>query len=327
MVCTKKNGSCSVLTGMRATAFPPIFTRIDFGRPREREIVAREGSPSLILRWMTCSLWAVFVLSVLPVSGTRTAVAETIRISGTGGAMGTMRILGEAFRKAHPDTHVVLFHGMGSSGGIKAALAGRLDIGLSGRPLSGEERARGIRETRYARTPFVFAVHQSVGITDLTLEKVAEIFAGKRDWENGKRIRLVLRPQEDSDIKILKNMSPAMSAAVDVALRRSGMIVATTDHDAADAIENVPGAFGGTTLALVLSEKRAVRVLTLDGVAPSVRTMIDRSYPYSKTFYMVTKINPPAAVRRFMDFVRSPAGAAILSRNGQEAVRLEGSLP
>jgi phosphate transport system substrate-binding protein len=215
---------------------------------------------------------------------------------------------------------------MGSSGGIKATLAGRLDIGLSGRPLSGEERARGLQETKYARTPFVFAVHRTVEITGLTLKDVVEIYAGKRDWENGKRIRLVLRPREDSDIPILKNMSPAMSAAVDIALSRKGMIVATTDHDAADAIEDVPGAFGGTTLALVFSEKRALRVLALDGVAPSVRTMIDRSYPYSKSFYMVTKSHPSAAVRRFMDFVRSPSGAAILSRNGQEAVRRKGIL-
>jgi phosphate transport system substrate-binding protein len=122
-------------------------------------------------------------------------------------------------------------------------------------------------------------------------------------------------------------MSPAMSAAVDIALRRKAMIVATTDHDAADAIETVPGAFGGTTLSLVLSEKRALRVLALDGIVPSVRTMADRSYPYSKTFFMVTKKNPPASVRRFIDFVRSPAGAAILAKNGQEAVRQGGIRP
>jgi phosphate transport system substrate-binding protein len=105
------------------------------------------------------------------------------------------------------------------------------------------------------------------------------------------------------------------------------MIVATTDHDAADVIETVPGAFGGTTLSLVVSEKRALRVLALDGVVPSVRNMANRSYPYSKTFFMVTGKNPPAAVRRFIDFVRSPAGAAILTRNGQAAVRQEGILP
>ena len=271
--------------------------------------------------------WAVAVLAVLLVSSPRSAVAESIRISGTGGAIATMRILGDAFRNANPGVRVDILPGMGSSGSVKAVLAGRLDIGLSGRALSDEERAQGAMETRYARTPFVFGVNGAMKMTGLTLEGLAAIYAGERDWENGKRIRLVLRPPEDSDIAVLKSMSPAMNTAVDIALRRKGMIVATTDHDAADAIESVPGAIGGTTLSLLLSEKRALRVISLDGVTPSVRTMDDRSYPYSKTFFMVTKKNPPASVRRFIDFVRSPAGAAILAKNGQGAVREEGLLP
>jgi phosphate transport system substrate-binding protein len=274
----------------------------------------------------TISGWAVAFLAMLFLSGPRGAAAETIRISGTDGAIGTIRILGEAFRKTNPGIRIELLPGMGSNGSVKALLAGRLDIGLSGRALSGEERAQGVVETRYARTPFVFAVNSALRMTGLTSEGLAGIYAGKRDWDNGKRIRLVLRPQADSDIAVLKGMSPAMSAAVDVALRRKGMIVATTDHDAADAIESVPGAFGGTTLSLVLSEKRALRVLALDGVVPSVRTMADRSYPYGKTFFMVTKNNPPASVRRFIDFVRSPAGVAILAKYGQGAVRQDGIL-
>jgi len=271
--------------------------------------------------------WAVAVLALLLVSGPRSAVAETIRISGTGGAIGTMRILGEAFRKTTPGIRVELLPGMGSSGSVRAVLAGRLDIGLSARTLSGEERAQGVVETGYARSPFVFGVNSTLKMTGLTLAGLAEIYAGKRDWENGKRIRLVLRPPEDSDYPVLKSMSPAMSAAIDIALRRKGMIVATTDHDAVDAIESVPGAFGGTTLSLVLSEKRALRILSLDGITPSVRTMVDTSYPYSKTFFVVTKKNPPASVSRFIDFVRSPAGAAILAKNGQVAARKEGILP
>lgn len=278
-------------------------------------------------RRKTISGWAVAVLAVLLVSGPRSAVAETIRISGAGGAIGTIRILGEAFRKIYPEIRVDVLPSMGSSGSVKAVLAGRLDIGLSVRTLSGEERAQGVVETRYARTPFVFGVNSTLKMTGLTLEDVAGIYGGKRDWENGKRIRLVLRPPEDSDIAVLKSMSPAMSAAVDIALRRKGMIMATTGHDAADAIESVPGAFGATTLSLLLSEKRALRILSLDGITPSVRTMADRSYPYSKTFFMVTRKNLPASVRRFIDFVRSPAGAAILAKNGQEAVREEGILP
>ena len=286
-----------------------------------------EGSLFLIGGQRSYSGWAVAVLAVMLVSGSRSVASETIRISGTGGAMETMRILGEEFRKNNPGMRVELMPGMGSSGGIKAVLAGRLEIGLSGRTLNDEERLRGAVETRYARTPFVFAVNRTLKITGMTLNGVAAIYAGKRDWEGGKRIRLVLRSPEDSDVPVLKRMSPAMSAAVDIAVRRKGMIVATTDEDAANIIENVPGAFGGTTLSLFLSEKRAFRVLALDGVVPSVRTMADRSYPYSKTFFMVTRKDPSAAVRRFIDFVRSPAGSAILLKYGQAAVRKEGIAP
>ena len=270
--------------------------------------------------------WAVAVLAVLLLSGPRNAVAEAIRISGTGGAIGTMRILGEAFGKNNPGIRVEILPVMGSSGSIRAVGAGRLDVGLSGRTLSAEERALGVVETKYARTPFVFGVNSAVKMTGLTLEGLAAIYSGDREWENGKRIRLVLRPPEDSDIPVLKSMSPAMRRAVDIAMRRKGMIVATTDDDAANAIESVPGAFGGTTLSLVVSEKRALRVLALDGVVPSVKAMADRSYPYSKTFFMVTKRNPSDAVRRFIDFVRSTAGAAILAKYGQGAVR-EGIVP
>jgi phosphate transport system substrate-binding protein len=170
-------------------------------------------------------------------------------------------------------------------------------------------------------------VNPTLKMTGLTLEGLAAIYAGKRDWENGKRIRLILRPAEDSDIPVIKGISPEMSEAVDIAMRRKGMTVATTDDDAADAIENVPGAFGGTTLSLVLSEKRTLGVLALNGVVPSVRTMADRSYPYHKNFSMVTKKDPPAPVRRFIDFVRSPAGAAILAKNGQEPLPEEGIRP
>ncbi|HLO09443.1 MAG TPA: substrate-binding domain-containing protein [Desulfobacteria bacterium] len=286
-----------------------------------------EGSLFLISGRRTFSGWAVAVLVVLLVSGSRNVAAETVRISGTGGAMETMRILGEAFMKNNPGIRVEMLPGMGSSGSIKAVLAGRLDIGLSGRTLNDEEREQGAVETRYAKTPFVFAVNRTLKITGMTLEGVAGIYAGKRDWEGGKRIRLVLRSPEDTDVSVLKGMSPAMSAAVDIAVRRKGMIIATTDDDAANIIESVPGAFGGTTLSLVLSEKRALRVLALDGVVPSVRTMADRSYPYSKTFFMVTRKNPSAAVLRFIDFVRSPAGSAILSKYGQAAVRWDGGLP
>jgi phosphate transport system substrate-binding protein len=61
----------------------------------------------------------------------------------------------------------------------------------------------------------------------------------------------VLRPDSDIDKAVLKQMSPTMRRAVDSAIQRNGMYVVTTDQDAADAIESVPGSIGRTALAIV----------------------------------------------------------------------------
>ncbi len=269
-----------------------------------------------------CPDAAVAILAALLAFGPRSAVAATIRISGTGGAIGTMRILGEAFRKVRPDTRVVVTPSIGTGGAIKAVCDGDLEVGLSSRLPNAGECDRGCVARAYAKTPFVFGANMSVGAIGLTLPEIADIYLGKKDrWENGTRIRLILRPQGESDIERLKGMSPEMAAAVESAMRREGLIVAMTDQDTADAIEKIPGAFGGVTLAVVISEKRNIRVLKLNGVAPTARALANGSYPYAKTFYMITKRNSQPAVRQFVDFVRSPAGRAILSENGQTAIR------
>ncbi len=266
--------------------------------------------------------WAAAVVAALVAVGPPDAIAATVRVSGTGGAVATFHLLAEAFRKVRPDIDVVIVPGMGSSGGIRAAAAGKLDIGLSARPLRNGERSPEIVARVYARTPFVFVVNDGVRIDGLTLAEVTDIYAGRTTrWKDGRRIRLVLRPPTDTDISTLKGISPQMDAAVTSALRREGMMVGMNDQDAADAIERTPGAFGAVSLSLVLSEKRTLRVLALDGMAPDVRALKEGSSPYFKTFYLVTKRSPPPAARDFLEFVRSPAGAAILLKHGQVAER------
>lgn len=244
--------------------------------------------------------------------------AEMLRISGTGGAIGGMRLLAEAFRKAEPGVEVVIPRSIGSSGGIRAAIAGKLDIGLSARPLSAEERAEGGRQTAYARSAFVFAVNPDVKRSDITLAEVIDIYAGRKTtWDDGAALRLILRPAADTDTIALRKISPEMAYAVEQAQKREGLIVATTDQDSADEIERTGGSFGTSTLALVVSEKRRIRMLSLSGVKPATKSVRDGTYPCTKMFFMVTRQAPSPAAERFIRFVRSPEGKAILSRVGQ----------
>jgi len=89
-----------------------------------------------------------------------------------------------------------------------------------------------------------------------------------------------------------------------------------TDQDTASSIEKVPGALGPSTLALMLSEERALKALTLDGVVPSAENIANGRYPLFKQLLIVTGPKTPPEAQAFVSFVRSGAGREILAQTG-----------
>lgn len=260
---------------------------------------------------------ALGALLIAGILGTGAAAAEDLRIGGTGGSLAAMRMLGEAFAKSRPGTRIIVLPSLGSSGGIKAVLAGAIEVGLSSRPLKEGERGAGAMETEYGRTPFVFAVAASKARPGLSLKDLADIYAGRMDrWPDGTRIRLVLRPIGDSDSEMIKGMSPALRDALGEAEGRKGTAFAVTDQDAADGLEKIQGALGPTTLAQILAEGRALKALGLDGIEPSVEALADGRYPYHKRLFLVTTAKSPPTAREFVAFVKSATGRTILARTG-----------
>lgn len=258
------------------------------------------------------ALLAAALFSVAP------ARAETIRISGSGGPLASMRDFAAEFGKVRPEAQVVVMPALGSGGAIKAVMSGALQIGLSSRPLTAEEQRWRVVAVRYATTPFGFGVAARNRVPGLTLAEAAQIYEGKiATWPDGGQIRLVLRPESDSDTGALRQMSARMERALGAAHARKGMLVAASDHDAGDMIEGVPGAIGTITRVQIVLERRKIRMLPIDGVEPTLENLADGSYPFSKGLYLVTGAHPSRLTRDFVDFVLSPAGRKILRRTGQ----------
>ncbi|MEW6720400.1 MAG: substrate-binding domain-containing protein [Thermodesulfobacteriota bacterium] len=245
------------------------------------------------------------------------AAADSLTITGNGGSLAAVRLLADAYMKANPETRLEVLPVVGTTGGVRAVLAGRLDIGVAGRQLTPSEKEAGAVETPFARSPFVFCGHRGIPTTGLTSRGVTDIYAGRMTaWPDGTPVRLVLRPEGDSDTMILRGMSREMSGALDGARARPGMIVAQTDMDAAETLESVPGAFGVLALGMAMAEKRRVKVFTLDGAVPGAETLASGSYPHEKRYAFVTLRSPAPAVRRFLDFTRSREAKSLLSRVG-----------
>ncbi len=275
--------------------------------PRRR--YAARGRGGLLLLTVLCVL--------LPISSR----AEVLTLAGSGADLETMRVLGDAFARSHADVTVDVLASLGSSGGVKAVLAGAIGLGLTSRPLKESERNAGASETAYAKSLTVFAVARKNPVTGFTTAELNEIYAGKRTtWADGTSIRLILRPESDSDaIYVMKHVR-GMDAAYRSAIHRKGVFVAHTDQENADAIRRVPGALGTTSLSVILLEENnpinPIKALSLDGVAPTPRAVKDNTYTLARPLYFVTGPEVSELAREFMSFVHSTDGKAILERTG-----------
>jgi phosphate transport system substrate-binding protein len=241
-----------------------------------------------------------------------------IRVGGTGSALRTLDVLGSAFAAAGgPAVNVV--PNLGSSGGIKALRSGAIDLAVIARHPTPAE-ADGLATAEYAQTAFVFAVGQQP-VEGITIQQLVDLYSGTvTRWPGGDQVRVVLRPETDSDSQAIRSLSPALSRALGDALMRNGMVMAFTDQDAADAIATIPGAIGPTTLAIVKAERRPLKVLALDGVQPGVEALADGRYAHTRSFHVLWKPDGPPGAGRFVAFLRSPQAKPMLEDLGQRQI-------
>lgn len=55
-----------------------------------------------------------------------------------------------------------------------------------------------------------------------------------------------------------------------------------------------------------------MKALAINGMVPSPKTIGDGTYPWLKSFYLITKGESTGPARQFIEFVLSPRGRALL---------------
>lgn len=250
-------------------------------------------------------------------SQTDALAGQTVRINGSGTGLEMMKPLINAYLKSHPDVAFQMEKPLGSSGAIKALLAGVLDLVVTSKPLSREEEMQGAAVKIFGKTPLAIVAGKNVPVTNITTAELVNIYTGvTRKWVNNENIRLVLRPREDIDTKVLRGLSPAMDKAVLHAQNQPGMIVAVTDPESNQAVLKSDGSIGASGLTGILVRRLPLKVLSLDGVMPSTRALADGRYPLAKDLNFVTKGKLPEAAAQFLEFIYSAKGRMIVEKIG-----------
>lgn len=254
---------------------------------------------------LAACIWLAVVAAAAPAS------AEALRLAGTGSATELLRRLGEAF-KADSGMEVEVVPSLGSSGSISALADGVIDLAVSGRALKPQESARGLTVVLTARTPFVLATSHP-DPNGLSLADVVDAFQSERAaWKDGRPIRVILRPRAESDTALMGELFPSVAAAMEKARRRPDIPVAATDQDNADMAERTPGSLVASTLTQLELEKRNLRLIAIEGVAPTFDNFERGTYRYAKPLHFIVPARPSPAVERFIAFLRAPAGRRAL---------------
>lgn len=265
---------------------------------------------------------AVGVLSIMLASSAACADdTGTVRIGGTGMALAAMQQAGNALSALEPTVRVTVLPSLGTPGGLKALAEDAIDVAVTGRSLKADEKARGATEAGCVTTPLIFVTsHPSPNAVAKT-----DIPGFYRDvqatWHDGKPLKVILRSRAGSENDYLKSAIAGMDAALDAAYARPDIPVATTDQENADSASRIAGSFAVMTMLQLYGEKLNLRPVALDGVMPSAATLADKTYSLSATVCVVLPSTPKPAAARFIAYLKSDAGQALLTSLGATPLR------
>jgi phosphate transport system substrate-binding protein len=246
----------------------------------------------------------------------------TLDFAGCDANIPLTRLLARAFMQRHPDVRIQL-RMVGSTNGVALAAAGAVQIGLVSRPLREGEEGLGLTFLPYAKTAVIIGADPDTPETALTAEELLTFYRGtKLRWKSGREITFLTREEGDSSVESLKQAMPGFGEAYAAGSKTSHWTILYSEPQMHEALLTLPFALGLSDLGTTTLERLPIKVLSLDGIAPTPENIANGRYPFVKTLGFVWREDTlPVSARAFVKFVQSEDGAGLLKAHGYLPVR------
>ncbi|MDR1539374.1 MAG: substrate-binding domain-containing protein [Clostridiales bacterium] len=180
---------------------------------------------------------------------------------------------------------------------------------------------------------FVFIVNIGNKVSGLTQDEVRKIYSGEiANWREvggaNASISAYQHPKSSRSLTALEKImgdGPILESPTPYQFNMGGVYKADSDY------KNYKNAIGYSfryyiETMLNDAELRKVKLLEIDGVAPTAETIANFSYPFINCFYAVTIANPKAATegekaraenaRKLIEWINSPQGRELVEKTG-----------
>lgn len=224
---------------------------------------------------------AVLLLAATAITPLRSAGASE-RTPVQLASLAIVRRLAEGFERQRPEVRIRVPGSIGSVGGIQAAADGAVAIGLIARPLREKEKRLGLTVVPFARTGVAIATHESVADDGITLEDFVSIYAGtKARWRDGREIVVLARPLGEALVEELGQKVPGFKNVYAESQKTRRWTSLFTDQEMNEMLVKTPFAVGFTAVGAVTTERLPVKVLKVNGVAPTLANVARADIPSS----------------------------------------------
>jgi phosphate transport system substrate-binding protein len=247
------------------------------------------------------------------------AQAERLVIKGSD-TLGAKLVpqLAEQFKADHPDATFDIA-AEGSTTGFAALIDGTAQIGMASRPAKAEEiaaaRAKNVtlKETVVAYDGVAVIVNEANPAKSLTRKQVEQIFTGEvSDWSavggSSGAISIYTRNTSSGTYSEFKELAMKKRDYAPSAQKMAG-----NEQIAAEVSKNANGI---GYVGLAYTKAKGIKVVSIDGALPSIESVQNKSYPYSRPTFFYTNGEPTGLVKAFVDFTLSAAGQKIVANVG-----------
>ena len=226
--------------------------------------------------------------------------------------------LAEHFKAQHPGTTFDIA-AEGSTTGIAAIIDGTAEIGMSSRRAKSSEvgsataKGRNMKPTIVAYDGIAVVVNAKNPVKSLTKKQVEQIFAGDvTDWSavggSGGKISIYTRNTSSGTYSDFKELAMKKRDYAGSSQKMAG-----NEQIAAEVGRN-PNGVGYVGMAY--TKASGLKVVPIDGVTPSVKTVQDHSYSYWRPTFYYTNGEPGGLAKQFLDFTISSPGQKIVAQVG-----------
>jgi len=243
--------------------------------------------------------------------------AYTIKIGGSTSVNPLMEDqLTKEYEKNHSNVKFTI-SATGSGDGIKGALAGTYEIGMSSRELTPAEVGQGLKEITIAIDGIAVIVNNANPVKDLTMDQIKDIYTGKvTKWEQlgaaagGKTGGIAIYSREAG--------SGTRSAFEELVKFQDQLVKGANESNSTGAIKAAVSsnadAIGYISLG---SMDNTVKALSVGGVAATTDNIKSNKYKIARPFNLVVKENTPLSkeAQAFVDWILGNDGQAIVKKS------------